>query len=54
MSSVVGSLVTAVSSPPEVFLGKSVLKICSKFTEEHPSRSVVSINMLGNFIEITT
>ena len=53
MSSVVGSLVTAVSSPPEVFLGKSVLKICSKFTEEHPSRSAVSINMLCNFIEIT-
>ena len=24
------------SSPPEVFLGKGVLKICSKFTEEHP------------------
>ena len=21
---------------PEVFLGKGVLKICSKFTEEHP------------------
>ena len=24
------------SSPPEVFLGKGVLKICSKFTGEHP------------------
>ena len=24
------------SSRPEVFLGKSVLKICSKFTGEHP------------------
>ena len=24
------------SSPPEVFLGTSVLKICSKFTREHP------------------
>ena len=23
------------SSSPEVFLGKEVLKICSKFTEEH-------------------
>ena len=24
------------SSPSEVFLGKGVLKICSKFTGEHP------------------
>ena len=24
------------SSPPEVFLGKTVLKICNKFTGEHP------------------
>ena len=24
------------SRPPEVFLGKSVLKICNKFTGEHP------------------
>ena len=24
------------SSRPEVFLGKCVLKICSKFTREHP------------------
>ena len=23
------------SSPPEVFLGKGVLKVCSKFTGEH-------------------
>ena len=36
----------------EVFLGKSVLKICSKFTGEHPCRSVISI-VLCNFIEIT-
>ena len=27
------------SSRPEVFLGKGVLKICSKFTGEHPCRS---------------
>ena len=27
------------SSHPEVFLGKSVLKICSNFTGEHPCRS---------------
>ena len=29
------------SSHPEVFLGKGVLKICNKFTGEHPSRSVI-------------
>ena len=33
------------SSPPEVFSGKAALKICSKFTEEHPC--------WNNFIEIT-
>ena len=31
------------SSPSEVFLGKGVLKICSKFTGEHPCRSAISI-----------
>ena len=31
------------SSRPEVFLGKGVLKICNKFTGEHPYRSVISI-----------
>ena len=34
--------------PPEVFLGNGALKICSKFSGEHPSQSVISIN-----IEIT-
>ena len=33
-------------SPPEVFLGKGVLKICSKFTGEHPYQSAISINLL--------
>ena len=32
------------SSPPEVFLGNVNLKICSKFTGEHPSRSVILID----------
>ena len=41
------------SSQPEVFLGKGVLKICSKFTGEHPCRSAISIKLLSNFIEIT-
>ena len=30
------------SSHPKVFLGKGVLKICSKFTGEHPSQSATS------------
>ena len=41
------------SSHPEVFLRKAVLKICSKFTGEHPCRNTISINVLVcNFIEI--
>ena len=31
------------SSHPEVFLGKGVLKIYSKFTGDHPCRSAISI-----------
>ena len=41
------------SSPPELFSGNIVLKICSKFTEEHLCRSVVSIKLRNNFIETT-
>ena len=41
------------SSHPEVFLGKAVLKICSKFTWEHPCQNVILIKLLCNFIEIT-
>ena len=41
------------SSHPEVFLGKGVLKIYSKFTGEHPCRSAISIKLFCNFIEIT-
>ena len=33
------------SSPREVFLGKVVMKICSKFPGEHPCRSVISIKL---------
>ena len=36
-----------------MFSAKVFLKICSKFTGEHPYRSVVSIELLCNFIEIT-
>ena len=39
------------SSRPEVFLGKGVLKMCSKFTGEHPRRSAISITLLCNFID---
>ena len=41
------------SSPPKVFLLKGVLKVCSKFIGEHPCRSVISIRLQSNFIEIT-
>ena len=40
------------SSRSGVFLGKDVLKISRKFTGEHPCRSVISIQLQGNFIEI--
>ena len=38
--------------PLRVFLRKSVLKIYSKFTGEHPCRSAISRKLLCNFIEI--
>ena len=40
------------SSHPDVFLGKGVLKICSKFTDEYPCRSAISIKLQSNFSEI--
>ena len=40
------------NSLTEVFLGKGVLKICSKFTGEHPCQGVISIKLQSNFIEI--
>ena len=33
-----------------MFQGKGVLKICRKFTGEHPCRSAISIKLLCNFI----
>ena len=44
--------ITVRSSLSKVFLGKGVLKICSKWTGEHPCRSAISIKLLCNFIEI--
>ena len=35
-----------------MFLANAILKICSKFTGEHPYQSVISIKLQGNFIEI--
>ena len=35
-----------------MFSRKGVLKICSKCTGEHPCRSVISIKLLCNFIDI--
>ena len=43
---------TFISRHREVFLGKDDLKICSKFTGEPPYRSVISIKLQSNFIEI--
>ena len=34
------------SSHSQVFLEKSVLKICTKFTGEHPCRSAISVNLV--------
>ena len=41
------------SSYPEDFLRKGILKIFSKFTGKNPCRSVISIKLFCNFIEIT-
>ena len=41
------------SSHPKVFLGKGVLKICSKFTGKHSCRSAISVKLQSNFIETT-
>ena len=40
------------SRRPEVFLRKGFLKICSKFKKELPCRSVISIKLQSDFIEI--
>ena len=40
-------------SRPEVSLGKGALEIYSKFTRELTGRSVISIKLESNFIEIT-
>ena len=32
-------------SPPDVFLGKGVLEICSQFTGEYPCRNAISIKL---------
>ena len=47
------SLASLRSSRPEVFLGKGVMKICSKFTGERPCQSMISLKLESNFMEIT-
>ena len=39
------------SSNPEVFLLKGVLKICSKFTGEHPCSTSIKLKLQSSFIE---
>ena len=39
-----------ISSGPKGFLRKDVLKICSKFTGEHPYQSVISVNLQSNYL----
>ena len=41
------------SSHPRVFLGKGVLKICSKFTREHPWWNAILIKMQGKIFKMT-
>ena len=42
-----GNVTKSGSSHPEVFLGKNVLKIYTKFTREHTCRSAISIKLQG-------
>ena len=41
------------SIPLEIFSGKNFLKTCSKLTEDHRYRSVISVKLLYSSIEIT-
>ena len=40
------------SNCPEVFLGEDVLEVCSEFAGECPCRSVISVKLQSNFVEI--
>ena len=42
-------IITYKNSTPDVFLEKSVLKICSKFTGEHPYRSCFATLLKSHF-----
>ena len=48
-----GFVVIQQSSRLEIFLEKVALKICTKFTGEHPCRNVISIKLICIFIQIT-
>ena len=43
--------VVDLKQPPRGVLGKGFLKICSKFTGEHPCQTAVSIKLHSNIIE---
>ena len=47
------AIITYRRSHPEMFLGKGVLKTCSKFTGEHRCRIAISIKLQSSFMEIT-
>ena len=53
LSKIVQKSKTNLSSPPKVFLGKSILEIWNKFMGEHPCRSMISIKFQSNLNEIT-
>ena len=40
------------NSPPGLVLEISVLKLCSKFTEEHPCRSVITIKFQTTLLKL--
>ena len=47
-----GDLITETVAHFKGVFGKRCSEICSKFTGEHPCQSVISTNLLWNFIEI--
>ena len=43
LTSILGLKIGCVNAEADVFLGKGVLEICSKFTRDHPFRSAISM-----------
>ena len=40
-----------ISNPPEVFIGKGFLEICSKCTGKHPCQNAISIKLKATFLK---